>query len=177
MSDDATLDFAYLQGGIESSPFPGLGEMFSPPFYAFWDANSPSSVLAATELITGSISTNKPDVIFAYSEGAAAALSTLLHHPHNVKCLVLISPFPPFDASGHKRLDVSLSGTPVHIPTLFVRAESDPFACIIALAKGLVNPRNLTVYSWNGGHEVPNSSERGMWAQIAQKVVEVLNKE
>lgn len=63
------------------------------------------------------------------------------------------------------------------IPTLFVRGESDPWAHFVALTEGLVDGRNLTVYSWKGGHEVPNSSERGMWAQIAQKMVEILNKE
>ncbi|KAF6223246.1 hypothetical protein HO133_000088 [Letharia lupina] len=178
VGDDARLDFTYLQGRVESTPYPGVGEFFSPPFYRHWDGDSPSSVLAAAELIASSVSTNKPDVIFAHSEGGAAALSTLLHRPLSVQCLVLLSPFPPFDASGRRRLDVSLSGIPlVRIPTLFVRGESDPWAHFVALTEGLVDERNLTVYSWKGGHEVPNSSERGMWAQIAQKMVEILNKE
>ena len=47
----------------------------------------------------------------------------------------------------------------------------------VTLAEGLVDKSNLTVYSWKGGHEVPNSSERGMWAQIAQKLVAIVDKE
>ena len=65
----------------------------------------------------------------------------------------------------------------VHIPTLFVRGESDPLAHFVTLTQGLVNERKLTIYSWDGGHEVPNSGERGMWAQMAQKVVEIINEE
>ena len=198
--DDSELDFTYLQGGIESPPFPGKGqlipffttcscstfvdddtpgiaEFFSPPYYKFWDGDSPSSVLAALELVSSSISINKSDVIFAYSDGAAAALSALLHRPHNVKCLVLLSPFPPFDASGRRRLDVSFAGPQIHIPTLFMRGESDPFAHFVAMTQGLVDEKNLAVYSWNGGHEMPNSSERGMWGQIAQSLVMIMNKE
>ena len=154
----------------------GVGELFSPPYYSFWDGDSPSSVLAAIELVSSSIDANKTDVIFAHSDGGAAALSALLHRAHNVKCVILISPFPPFDASGRKRLDVSMAGPLVHIPTLLVRGESDPLAFFIGMAQGLVDEDNLTVYSWKGGHEPPNSSERGMWAQMAQDVVDILNR-
>ncbi|CAD6582476.1 MAG: hypothetical protein ASARMPREDX12_000951 [Alectoria sarmentosa] len=153
-----------------------VGELFPPPFYKFWDGDSPSSVLAATDFIASSISYNKPDVIFAHSEGGAGALSALLRHPHNVKCLVLVNAFPPFDASGRRRLDVSISGTPISVPTLFVHGKSDPMGYFVNLTKGLVDERNLTTYSWNGGHEMPNSGERGMWAQIAQKAVEILKE-
>ena len=80
---------------------------------------------------------------------------------------------PPFDASGSKRLDVSLSGTPIRIPTLFVHGESDPFGHFVALTKGLVSKGDLTVYSWKGGHEIPNSSEQGIWLGIAQKLMKL----
>lgn len=198
--DDSELDFTYLQGRIESPPYPGtshlipshttrscstfadhdtpgIGDLFSPPYYRFWDGDSPSSVLAAVELVSASISNRKTDVIFAHSDGGATALSAVLHHPHNVKCLVLVSPFPPFDASGRRRLDVSIAGPLVHIPTLFVRGETDPLAHFVNMTRGLVDEKNLTLYSWNGGHESPNSSERGIWAQIAQSLVTIINKE
>ncbi|KAK4695697.1 hypothetical protein P7C71_g2102, partial [Lecanoromycetidae sp. Uapishka_2] len=173
--DQGLLDFTYLQGELEAiPPYP---ELFSPPFYKFWDGDSPSSVLAATDLIASSISTNDPDVIFAHSDGAAAALTTILYHPHNVKCLVLLCPIPPFDAEGRRRLDVSLSGSPlIHTPTIFVRGESDPMAPFVAMTEGLVDKRNMTLYSYKGGHEVPNSSERTLWTRIAQKVVEILKE-
>ena len=130
------------------------------------------------DLIASTICTNDPDVVFAHSDGGAAVLSTLLYHPHNVKCIILISPFPPFDVTGRQRLDVSLAGKPlVHIPTLFVRGESDPWAHIIAMTKGLVDERHLTMYPWSGGHEIPNSSERDMWAQMAQKLVKIVNED
>ena len=154
----------------------GIGELFPPPYYKFWDGDSPSSVLAAMELISSSIDANKTDVIFAHSDGGAAALSALLPRVHNVKCIILISPFPPFDVSGRKRLDVSMAGPLVHIPTLLVRGESDPLAFFVAMTQGLVDKKNLRVYSWKGGHEPPNSSERGMWAQIAQDVVDILSR-
>ena len=148
--------------------------MFSPPFYQFWDADSPSSVLAAFELIASSTKTNEPDVIFAHSEGAAAALSTVLQRSHSVKSLVLVSPFPPFDASGSKRLDFSLAGSPIVIPTFFVHGERDPFAQIVALTKGLVSKEHLVSHSWKGGHEIPNSSEQGMWVEIAKELIQSL---
>lgn len=125
--------------------------------------------------MSSSINTNEPDVIFAHSEGGAAVLSALLNRSHNVKCLVLAAPWPPFDANGRKRLDVSLSGAPIKIPILFIRGESDPFAHFVSLAKGLVGEEFLTIYTWSGGHEVPNSSEGGLWAGIAQKLVDTLN--
>ena len=134
-------------------------------------------MLAGIELVSSSISANKTDVILGHSDGGAAALSALLYRPHNVKCIILISSFPPFDASGRKRLDVSMAGTLVHIPTLSVRGESDPLAHFVAMAEGLVEEKNLTIYSWNGGHEPPNSSERQMWAQMAQNVVKIVNRE
>lgn len=125
--------------------------------------------------MASSINTNDTDVIYAHSEGGAAVLSALLHRSHNVKCLVLASPFPPFDASGRRRLDVSTSGTPIKIPTLFIRGQRDPLQHFVALAEGLVDKRYLTIYSWNGGHEVPNSSEGGLWSGIAQKLMEILD--
>ena len=82
---------------------------------------------------------------------------------------------PPFDVSGRSRLDVSLSGTPIKIPTLFIRGKSDPYAHFVSLTKGLVDERYLTIYSWSGGHEVPNSSEGSMWAGIAQNILDTLN--
>lgn len=75
-----------------------------------------------------------------------------------------------------KRLDVSLCGTPINIPTLFVRGESDPWRHFVALTEGLVNKRKLIGYSWKGGHEIPNSGERGMWVGITQKLVELLEE-
>ena len=154
----------------------GIDELFSPPFYSFWDGDSPSSVLAAIELVSSSIDDNKTDVIFGVSDGGALALSALLHRAHNVKCIILITPFPPFDASGRKRLDVSMAGPLVNIPTLLVRGESDPLAFFVAMAEGLVDEKNLKVYSWKGGHDPPNASERGLWAQVAQDVVQILNR-
>ena len=61
------------------------------------------------------------DVIFAFFEGAAQALSTLLHRKADLKCLVLVVPFPPFDTSGGKRLDTFLCKGPlVYVPTVFI---------------------------------------------------------
>ena len=153
--------------------------MFSPPFYKIWDADSPSSVLATIERIACSIIINKPDVIFAHSEGGAAAVSTLLHRPLDVKCLFLLCPFPPFDTSGRRRLDGSSSDMPtlLQIPTLFLRGENDPLAHFVDMTKGVVGEKHLAIYSWNGGHSVPNSSERGLWTQIAQKMTEILDRE
>ena len=87
---------------------------------------------------------------------------------------MLVSPFPPFDASGSKRLDFSLSGSPISVPTFFVHGERDPFAQIVALTKGLVNRENLVFHSWKGGHEIPNSSEQGMWVEIAKELTQSL---
>ncbi len=198
MGDSADINFTYMQGFIESPPFPGtiiqhplfidrletlltrttgIDAFFLPPFYRFWDGDSPASVLAAIELIASTISTINPEIIFAHSEGGAAALTAMLHRSHNVKCLILVSCSPPFDESGQRRLDVSVSGSRIPIPTLFVRGEGDLLKHLVTLAEGLVEKKHLTVYSWKGGHEVPNSSERGMWAQIAQKLVEIVNKD
>ena len=150
--------------------------MFAPPFFKIWDGDSPSSILAATERIASSISTNDPDVIFAHSDGAAAALTTILHRSLHVKCLFLLCPFPPFDASGRSRLDGSLSDMPtlIRIPTLFLRGENDPLAHFVDMTKAVVDEKYLTMFSWNGGHSAPSSSERGLWAQMAQKLVEIL---
>lgn len=150
--------------------------MFAPPFFKFWDGDSPSSVLAATERIASSISTNEPDVIFAHSDGAATALTTILHRSLHVKCLFLLCPLPPFDASGRRRLDGSLSDMPtlIRIPTIFLHGEEDPLAHFVDMTKGVLDEKNLTMFSWNGGHFAPSSRERSLWAQIAQKMVEIL---
>lgn len=136
----------------------------------------PSSVLAARELIDSSVRSSKPDVIFAHSEGGAAVLSALLHNEFDLKCLVLVSCSPPFDSSGQRRLDFSVAGAPIHIPTISVRGDGDPLGHFANLAEGLVDKSNLTTFSWRGGHEVPNSSEGSLWAQIAQRLVEITNK-
>ena len=153
----------------------GMDFFFSPPFYTFWDGDSPSSVCGAMEFIASSISCIKPDVIFAHSEGGAAVLSAVLYHPHNVKCLVLVSCSPPFDESGERRLDASSHGTPIRIPMLSVRGTGDPLGQIVTLTENLVDKSCLVKYSWRGGHEVPNSTERSLWAQIAQDLVEIVN--
>ena len=129
------------------------------------------------DYIASSIDINKPHIIFAHSDGAAAVLSTLLHRSCTVKCLILASPFPPFDQTGTRRLDVSLTGAPLfNIPIILVRGNQDLMAHFVTFAQELVNEKSLTVYSWEGGHGVPNSSERGMWAQIAQEAVEIVNR-
>ena len=129
------------------------------------------------DAVASSIDTNKPDVIFAHSDGGAAVLSALLYRSCTVKCLVLISCIPPFDRSGSKRLDISLSGIPlIHTPTLFIYGEKDPLAHFVNLTKELVSEENLVMYSWDGGHSVPNSGQRGVWEQVARKTVEIVNK-
>lgn len=155
----------------------GVFQLFGPPYYKFFDQDSPSTVVQGMDYIASSINTNKPDIIFGHSEGAAAILSTLLHRSCTVKCLILVSPFPPFDESGTRRLDISLTGAPlVNMPVLLVRGNQDLMAHFVTFAQELVNKKNLTVYSWDGGHSVPNSSERGLWAQIAQEAVQIVNR-
>ena len=65
----------------------------------------------------------------------------------------------------------------IHIPTLFVRGKRDPMAHFVTLTEGLLDESKMTAYSWNGGHEPPNSGERGLWAQMAQRLLEILDQE
>ena len=64
--------------------------------------------------------------------------------------------------------------TLIRIPTIFLRGEEDPLAHLVDMTKAVVDEKNLTMFSWNGGHSVPSSRERGLWAQMAQKLVEIL---
>ena len=124
------------------------------------------------DLISNKIENEGPfDSIFAHSEGAGAALSTLMHRTISIKFLVLISPFPPFEANGRRRLDSSICGGPiVHIPSLVVHGEQDPFKPIVSLARSLLDPKQSSTFSWGGGHEIPNSGETALWQEVADEI-------
>ena len=78
-----------------------MPEIFPGPFYSYYDARSPTSVCGAIDRIAEYIVTNGPyDGVIAVSEGGAAALSALIAHDLEIKCMLLFMPMPPFDVLG-----------------------------------------------------------------------------
>ncbi|KAL8832588.1 MAG: hypothetical protein Q9191_000157 [Dirinaria sp. TL-2023a] len=154
----------------------GLGEIFSPPFHKFWQANSPESVVAAVQQIKETLLNKGPfDGAFAFSEGAAALLSALIQDGMQAsvpKFLVLVAPFPPFDISGRQRLDHSMTERPiVEIPTILIEGAEDPFRPLVHLAIALLPHDRTTVIEWGGGHAVPNSRENLLWEMVVNAIL------
>ena len=157
----------------------GLGELFSPPFYAHWSADTPSSVREAVARVENEIETNGPyDGIFAHSEGGALALSAMLDPKKKIsglKFLLLANALPPFESSGYRRLDSSMTDGPqVHIPTVFITGQQDLFKPLVALTLSMIEPAKLSLVKWDGGHEVPNSAAKATWVEVAQEVKAIL---
>ena len=120
---------------------PGLPKTLSPPYHLNSDVDDPSSVLHTINLIANKLDTDGPfHCILAHSEGAAAALSTVLYRPYKIKRLILVAPFPSFDAVGQNWLDASQCGGPVvRVPSVVVHGKHDPYESIVAQATNLLD--------------------------------------
>ena len=119
------------------------------------------------------------DCICAFSEGAAVATSVLIHRGSlRPRCLILIAPLPPFDASGVLRLDISIVKKPIlHIPTTIIQGDIDGYNPVISLVKQLFDQNRLTILHWTGGHQVPGYSQQGILAEAAHKIREAMAME
>ena len=133
-------------------------------------------MLAAVHQIKKTLTDEGPfDGAFAFSEGAAVLLSTLLQDGMQstvLKFMVLVAPFPPFEVSGRQRLDLSKTKGPIfHIPTILIEGAQDPFRPLILLAKDLLPQDKTTVIEWTGGHAVPNSGETWLWEKAVEAIL------
>ena len=128
---------------------PRLPKTLSPPYHLNSDVDDPSSVLHTINLIANKLDTDGPfHCVLAHSEGAAAALSTVLHRPHEIQCLILVAPFPPFDAVGQNRLDASQCRGPIiHVPSVVVHGKHDPYESIVAQATSLLDFQESVTFS------------------------------
>ena len=160
---------------LTPDPNTGLDEIFPPPFYGFWEADLPESVLAAINRIRKTLTDEGPfHGAFAFSEGAAVLLSTLLHsalQSSALKFMVLVAPLPTFDITGRQRLDTNKTAGPIfQIPTILIEGSHDPLRPLVLLAKGLLSQDKTTVIEWTGDHTVPNSGEKWLWEKVVEAI-------
>lgn len=154
---------------------PGLGDLFSPPFYHFYEPGNPASVLEGLSHIRSRVEEKGPfEGVFAFSEGAAAFLSTLVHGEMDFKFMVLVSPVLPFDISGQKRLDATMTNGPIfNIPAIVIRGRNDVIGLMAIMAKELLVEETTVSLEWPGGHEVPSACERSLWSSVVERILEL----
>ena len=106
----------------------------SPPhlFFEYFDANDPSSVLEGTLRIRATFEKAGPfDRVFAFSDGAAAFLSALVQHKFQLRFMILITPTPPFDLEGRRRLDLDQTGKPIfNIEAIVIQVDATCFPSV-----------------------------------------------
>ncbi|EAW11762.1 putative EF-hand calcium-binding domain protein [Aspergillus clavatus NRRL 1] len=93
--EDLNLDFEFINGRFPSAPAPGINLFYPPPYFSFWEDDSPDAVQATCAWLTDLIARRGPyDAVMAFSQGTALAAALLLlhraHHP---------SAPPPFKAA------------------------------------------------------------------------------
>ena len=153
----------------------GLDEYFSPPFLNFFGANDPSSVLEGAHRIRATFEKYGPfDGVFAFSEGAAAFLSSLVQHKLQLPFMILVAPTPPFDLAGRRRLDLNQTKEPIlHTPTIVIQGQRDILRPLTQMVHGLLDNDKTLILEWNGGHEVPNSGEGLLWDKVVAEIAKI----
>ncbi|KAL8782460.1 MAG: hypothetical protein Q9213_005354 [Squamulea squamosa] len=170
------VQFVHLEGHVESTPFSGLGELFDPPFYDTWTADTPASVRQGILRIQSALADDGPfDGAFAFSEGAAALMSALCQgnaNSYGLKFVILIAPLPPFDPLGQRRLDIGQ--TRKHITDLFtilISGNTDPLGPLTQMTRDLLAEKRTMRIEWEGGHAVPNLGERLLWSRVVEGIL------
>lgn len=124
------------------------------------------------------------DGVMASSDGGALATSVMIHdaeldykdrattesapNSQHFRFAILISSFPPFDATGQKRLDKKLAGRSlIHCPSIHIVGNLDPFRSLATMTKELCDTDKVTFVGWDGMHETPSWSAQGVCKDVA----------
>lgn len=146
-------------------------------FYSYFDKQSLESARQALDDLDTYVSREGPfDGVMAFSEGARAAATLLVHkmqqNPKQArrypifKCAVFFSGGVPGDPSALLRdevriMDYATDGEVIGIPTAHVYGLNDGTEPRIGIAlAGLCNAKLRSVYVHSGGHEIPASRDR-----------------
>jgi predicted esterase len=138
-------------------------------FFAYYDPRDAASVLAAQDDMLDLLSTSDYDAVLGFSEGAAFASSLMVRHAEENKlspplfsCAVFISGIPPLRVSGLdepmlRRRQREIDGVLIHVPTLHIVGETDPWRPSNESLFGLCADALATRMEHPGGHVVPKS--------------------
>ena len=152
-----------------------MDQYFSPPFFKFFGAEQPSSVLEVALRIKAKFEKDGPfHGAFAFSEGAATLLSALVQHKLPLQFMILIAPLLPFDLGGRCRLKVDQIKEPVFdVPTIVIQGQCDVIGGLTQLVHGLLDSDKTLTIEWDGGHEVPNSGEKWLWDKVITEIARI----
>lgn len=149
-------------------------------------------MISARAHLVDKLRTDGPfDGVIAISDGAALAATVMIHDANlnyhgqdgidptpryrHFRFAIFIAPFPPYDSTGRKRLDIRLAGSPqIHCPTIHIVGNFDPFLSVVRLTQGLCDSDKMAVIQWDGQHSTPGSSERPVCRKVASKLKEAL---
>ena len=174
-----------------TSPAPGIEDLVpsSEGYFAFYDPDSPSSVLSALDDLEEYVAQEGPfDGIMGFSQGAALAAMLIIRHDNSIRCQsdslfhfgVFICAAVPHKEAALKSgivefLDPAVDGQPVKVPTANIIGSKDPHLSNAVRLGNLCQERGKVVFDHGGGHDIPRHPKE-ITAEIAQAILDTIQK-
>ena len=192
LGPEHTYDF--VEGTVNCRPAPGVERLQSTPlqstdsedtgFYMYLDVRSVDSIKSALEDLADYVETAGPfDGVMAFSQGAGLAAGLMIQQAQKnpttylfrpiFKCAIFFSGGIPGDPSSLERGALRLmsgeqDGEVIQVPTVHIWGNKDTqypeFGPVLA---GLSSEANREITIWDGGHEVPGISGKGVTEAVA----------
>jgi len=192
LGPEHTYDF--VEGTVNCRPAPGVERLQSIPlqftdsedtgFYMYLDVRSVDSIKSALEDLADYVETAGPfDGVMAFSQGAGLAAGLIIQQAQKnpttylfrpiFKCAIFFSGGIPGDPASLERGTLRLmsgeqDGEVIQVPTAHIWGNKDTqypeFGPVLA---GLSSEANRETVIWDGGHEVPGISGKGVTEAVA----------
>lgn len=158
-------------------------------YFAFYDPESPSSVLSALDNLEEYVAQEGPfDGIMGFSQGAALAAMLIIRHNSSIHgerdtlsqvgvfiCAAIPHKEAALRSGVVEFLDPAVDGQPVKVPTANIIGKKDPNVVNGVTLGHLCQERGKVVFDHGGGHEIPRHPKE-ITAEIAQAILDTIQK-
>ncbi|PLB37284.1 serine hydrolase FSH [Aspergillus candidus] len=158
--------FKYIDGRLEADPEPEIKGICDGPFYDHYPrGTSPGEdLIRAINYTMNIIHREGPfDAVLSFSQGAALAAATILHHaranpsaPPLFKLAVFICGAAPYTLDGKEILDRAPDAPyPLTVPTVHIVGRQDTLYPWSMRLYGLCDPARAELYDHGSKHHIP----------------------
>ena len=158
-------------------------------YFAFYDPESPSSVLSALDDLEEYVAQEGPfDGIMGFSQGAALAAMLIIRQNSSIHgesdtpfqvgvfiCAAIPHKEAALRSGVVEYLDPAVDGQPVKVPTANIIGNKDPHVINGVTLGHLCQERGKVVFDHGGGHEIPRQPKE-ITAEIAQAILDTIQK-
>ncbi len=169
----------------------GIEELFpsSEGYFAFYDPESPPSVLSALDDLDAYVAKEGPfDGVMGFSQGAALAAMLMIRHYSSTmsesegpfRFAVFICAAVPHKEVALRHgmvefLDPAVDGQPIKVPTTNIVGARDPHIGNAITLGNLCQDRGRAVFDHGGGHEIPRHPKE-ITAEMAHAILDTIQK-